>query len=165
MASAFQPGLSGTAKDPGGEATLALLRPSLTIKRRFKASPEKLYAAWTDPEKVGHWFGCAGASVIDASFDVRVGGSYTIVIRKANGEESRVSGVYRDVIPNRKLVFTWTPEWRLEAESLVTLLITPAESGSYLTLIHEKFVDEETREATENGWGSCLDRLDLYLAA
>jgi uncharacterized protein YndB with AHSA1/START domain len=97
--------------------------------------------------------------------DVRVGGSYTITVRKENGEEPRVGGVYRDVIPNRKLVFTWAPDWRLQAESLVTVLITPADSGSYLTLIREKFVDEETRDATESGWDSCLDRLDAYLAA
>ena len=165
MASAFQPGLSGTAKERSGEATLSLLRPSLMIKRRFNAPPEKLYAAWTDPQKVSRWFGCAGASVIEASLDVRVGGSYTIAIRKENGEESRVGGVYRDVIPNRKLVFTWAPDWRLQAESIVTLLITPADSGSYLTLIHEQFVDEETRDAHENGWGACLDKLAAYLAA
>ncbi len=164
MASAFQPGLSGTAKEAGGEATLALLRPSLTIKRRFNASPEKLYAAWTDPAKLSQWFGCSGASVIDASCDVRAGGSFTIAIRKENGEESRVGGVYCDVIPNRKLVFTWAPEQGLETGSLVTLLITPADSGSYLTLIHEQFVDEETRNATENGWGACLDKLAAYLA-
>ena len=165
MASAFQPGLSGTAKEAGGEATLALLRPSLTIKRRFNALPEKLYAAWTDPAKLGQWFGCSGASVIDASCDVRTGGSFTITVRKENGEEPRVGGTYREVIPNRKLVFTWAPDWRVQAESLVTLLITPDGTGSYLTLIHEQFVDEESRDATENGWGSCLDRLDAYLAA
>jgi uncharacterized protein YndB with AHSA1/START domain len=165
MTSASQSGLSGIAKERSGEATVALLRPSLTIKRRFNASPEKIYAAWTDPAKLSKWFGCAGATVIDASLDVRVGGSYTITVRKENGEEPRVGGVYRDVIPNRKLVFTWAPDWRLQAESLVTVLITPADSGSYLTLIHEKFVDEETRDATESGWDSCLDRLDAYLAA
>lgn len=165
MASAFQPELSGTAKQAHGEAKVALLRPSLTIKRRFNASPEKLYAAWTDPEKVSQWFGCTGASVIDASCDLRVGGSYTIAVRKENGEESRVGGVYRDIIPNRKLVFTWAPEQGLRAESLVTVLITPADSGSYLTLIHEQFVDEETRDAHKNGWGACLDKLEAYLAA
>jgi uncharacterized protein YndB with AHSA1/START domain len=165
MTSTLQPDFRGAAKEAHGEATLAQLRPSLTIKRRFSASPEKVFAAWTDPEKVGQWFGCAGSSVIEASLDVRVGGSYTIVIRKENGEESRVGGVYRDIIPNRKLVFTWAPDWRLQAESLVTLLVTPADSGCYLTLIHEQFVDEASRDQTQNGWGGCLDKLAAYLAA
>lgn len=165
MATTFQPEPGGTAKQRSGEATLALLRPSLTVKRRLNASPEKVFAAWTDPEKISQWFGCPGATVIDAACDLRVGGSYTIAIRKENGEESRVGGVYRDVIPNRKLVFTWVPEQGLRAESLVTLLITPADPGCYLTLIHEQFVDEATRDAHENGWGACLDKLSAYLAA
>jgi uncharacterized protein YndB with AHSA1/START domain len=165
MTTASQSGLSGIGRKSQGQATLAQLRPSLTIKRRLNASPEKVYAAWTDPQKVSQWFGCTGASVIEASLDVRVGGGYTIAIRKENGEESRVGGVYRDVIPNRKLVFTWAPEQGLRAESIVTLLITPADSGSYLTLIHEQFVDQETRDAHQNGWGACLDKLDAYLAA
>jgi uncharacterized protein YndB with AHSA1/START domain len=164
MASAFEPGLGGPKKESRGEATLALLRPSLTIKRRFNASPEKVYAAWTDPAKVSQWFGCSDASVIEAIFDVRVGGSYAIATRKENGEENRASGIYREVVPNRKLVFTWTPDRGLRSESIVTLLITPDGSGCFLTLTHEKFVDEETRDLHEHGWTGCLDKLEAYLA-
>jgi uncharacterized protein YndB with AHSA1/START domain len=164
MTSAFQSGLGGVAKERSGEATLALLRPSLMLKRRFNASPEQVYAAWTDPEKVSQWFGCSDATVIDAFFDVRVGGSYMIAIRKENGEEHRVGGIYRDVIPNRKLVFTWVPEGGLRAESLLTLIITPADSGSYLTLVHEQFVDAEERDRHEHGWTGCLAKLEAYLA-
>jgi uncharacterized protein YndB with AHSA1/START domain len=165
MTSAFQSGVSGTGGKGRGSATLAKAKPSLIIKRRFNVSAERVYAAWTDPEKVRQWFHCGDATVTDAAFDVRIGGHYTIATRKASGEENRASGVYRDVLPDRKLVFTWTHDRNPEAETLVTVLITPDGSGCYLTLTHEMFADEETRDLHNNGWTGCLDNLEAYLAA
>ena len=52
----------------------APVKPSLTIKRRFKASPAKVFAAWTDREKVKHWMGPGPVRVIDADTDARPGG-------------------------------------------------------------------------------------------
>lgn len=159
MASAYQPDFSGAA------AELAVPRPVLIIKRRLNASPEKVYAAWTDSEKVTQWFHCGDAVVFDASFDVRVGGSYTIATRKGHGEENRASGIYREVIPNRKLVFTWVHDREPENETLVTVLLTPDGSGCLLTLTHEKFVDEEKRDLHGQGWTGCLANLEAFLSA
>ena len=110
------------------------------------------------------WFHCSDASVIDASFDVRVGGSYTIATRKGTGEENRASGIYREVVPNRKLVFTWVHDRDLRTETIVTLLLRPDGSGCFLTLTHEMFADEETRDLHEHGWTGCFDNLQAYLA-
>ena len=65
----------------------------------------------------------AGAKSLRAEADVRVGGRYRIVVRTPDGEEHDVSGVYREVVPNEKLVFTWAWRSTPERESLVTIAL------------------------------------------
>lgn len=139
-------------------------KPSLAIKRRLNAPPEKVYAAWTDPEKILKWFGPDSGPVHEAATDVRVGGRYAVSFSTEDGERHDVSGVYREVVPNRKLVFTWAWRTMPERESLVTILIKPDGTGSILTLIHEQFFDEAARDGHARGWTGCLDKLERYLA-
>jgi len=139
-------------------------KPSLTLKRRLNAAPEKVYAAWTDPEKIVKWFGPDAGAVKSVVLDVRTGGRYAIVFSTADGEEHHVSGVYREVIPDERLNFTWSWRTTPERESLVTILIKPDGDGSVLTLIHEQFFDEAARDRHEHGWIGCLNKLELYLA-
>jgi uncharacterized protein YndB with AHSA1/START domain len=145
-------------------ATSVLIEPSLTLKRRLKASPEAVYAAWTDPEKIVKWFGPDAGPVEHAALDVRVGGRYTVIFRTEDGEQHHVSGIYREVVPNEKLVFTWAWRSTPERESLVTILIKPEGAGSLLTLQHEKFFDEKARDDHRRGWSGCLDKLERYFA-
>ena len=139
-------------------------KPSLTIKRRLNAAPEKVYAAWTDPEKILKWFGPDSGPVHEAVTDVRVGGRYAVSFSTEDGEQHDVSGVYREVVPDQKLVFTWAWRTTPERESLVTILIKPDGSGSILTLIHEQFFDEAARDGHRRGWTGCLDKLERFLA-
>src|SRR5262249_15904952 len=108
-------------------------RPSLTLKRRLNAPPKKVYAAWTEPEKIVKWFGPDAGWVKQASADVRVGGHYAVEFSTEDGEQHYVSGVYREVVPNQKLVFTWAWRTMPERESLVTVLIKPDGTRSILT--------------------------------
>jgi uncharacterized protein YndB with AHSA1/START domain len=141
-----------------------LPKPSLTLKRRLKAAPEKVYAAWIEPKKIVKWFGPDAGPVKDASVDPRVGGRYAITFHTEDGEQHHVSGHYREVVPNEKLVFTWAWRTMPERESLVTVLIKPDGAGSLLTLIQEQFFDEAARDRHRQGWSSCLDKLEHYLA-
>ena len=70
-------------------------KPSLTLKRRLNAPPEKVYAAWTDPAQISKWFGPDAGPVTRAETDVRVGGRFHVVFHSEDGEEHDVSGVYR----------------------------------------------------------------------
>ena len=74
-------------------------RPSLTLTRRFRARPEKVWAAWTDPEKLIAWFCTTKAKPgsFRAELDVRVGGRYRISFDMESGEYSEVGGIYREV--------------------------------------------------------------------
>jgi uncharacterized protein YndB with AHSA1/START domain len=144
-------------------APAAAVKPSLTLKRRLNAPPGKVYAAWTDPAKIAQWFGPDSGKVERAETDLRVGGRYTVVFFTEDGEEHNVSGVYREVVPDEKLVFTWAWRTTPERESLVTVQIKPDGAGSLLTLIHEQFFDEAARDRHQYGWTGSLNKLEKYL--
>ena len=139
-------------------------RPSLTIKRRIKASPAKVYGAWTDPEKIMHWFGPheTVAGSVRAELDVRVGGRFRASFDTADGEHHQVGGVYREVVPDERLAFSWAWHSTPERESLVTLTFRPDGDGTMLTLHHEQFFDQAARDGHEHGWTGTMDKLERY---
>jgi uncharacterized protein YndB with AHSA1/START domain len=143
------------------------VRPSLTLKRRFKAAPAKVFAAWTDPEKIKRWMGPGEIVTQRAEADPRIGGRYRIEMRSPNGEAHNVGGVYREVVANEKLVFTWS--WDAAPpdephESLVTVLFKPDDGGTLLTVTHEKLFDEESRQGHQHGWIGALDKMEKMFA-
>jgi uncharacterized protein YndB with AHSA1/START domain len=136
-------------------------KPALSIVRKFNVAPEKVWRAWTDPQALRQWMGPSDAfSVVVAETDVRVGGRYHIVMKAPNGEEHDVSGVYREVVPNQKLVYTWAWKSTPERESLVTMQLRALGDGTELSLRHENFADDEARDRHNQGWVGCLDRLE-----
>ena len=145
-------------------ATAAAVKPSLIIKRRFNAPPAKVFSAWTDPEKVKRWMGPGEVKALSAECDARVGGRYHWVMRAPSGEEHDVSGVYREVVPNQKLVFTWAWKSTPERESLVTVEIKPDGGGSLMTVTHEQFFDQDARDRHRQGWEGALAKMEQYLA-
>lgn len=139
-------------------------KPSLTLKRRLAAPPAQVFSAWTDPQKMMRWMGPEGVQALKAEIDPRTGGRYRLVMRSPEGEEHDVSGVYREVVPDEKLVFTWAWRSTPERESLVTISLKPDGTGTLLTLTHEQFFDEEARDRHEHGWAGSLDKLEKFLA-
>ena len=138
-------------------------KPALTLKRRLNAPPSKIYRAWTDAAKISRWFGPEDAEILRAETDVRVGGRFRIVFRGPDGEEHDVGGVYREVVPNQKLVFTWAWRSTPERESLVTVALKRDGDGTMLTLLHEQFFDEAARDRHGRGWNETLDKLESYV--
>jgi uncharacterized protein YndB with AHSA1/START domain len=141
-----------------------ITKPSLTIKRRFNAAPAKVYAAWTDPEKVKRWMGPGEVKVLATEGDPRTGGRYRWVMQAPDGAKHDVSGVYREMIPNEKLVFTWAWISTPERESLVTLTFKADGDGTLFTMIHEQFFDDTARDNHNKGWTSAMDKLGEYLS-
>ena len=140
-------------------------KPSLTIKRRIHATPAKVYAAWTDPQKIAAWFGPAQVKEgsVQAETDLRVGGLYRISFHATNGEYFQVGGVYRDVVPDELLVMSWAWHSTPERESLLTIALTPDGAGTLLTLHHEQFFDQAARDGHEKGWNELLGKLERSL--
>jgi uncharacterized protein YndB with AHSA1/START domain len=140
-------------------------RPSLTLTRRLNARCEKVYAAWADAEKIVQWFGPSKVKpgTLKAEMDVRVGGRYRISFEQESGEYSEVGGVYREVVPNQRLVFSWAWHSTPERESLVTVQLKPDGAGTLLTFHHEQFFDQTARDNHERGWIELFGKLEKYL--
>ena len=138
-------------------------KPSLTITRKLPAPPDRCFRAWTDPEALKRWFGPDKVEVLLAETDPRVGGRYRVVMRSPGGEEHDVSGEFREVVANRKLVFTWAWRSTPERRSLVTVEFVPAGAETTLTLTHEQFADEAARDRHRHGWTSSLGKLAAFL--
>ena len=141
------------------------VKPSLTVKRRFNALPAKVFQAWTDPEKVKRWMGPGEVIVLSAEGDARTGGHYRWLMQSPDGEHHDVSGVYREVIPNEKLVFSWAWKTTPERDSLVTVTFKPDDGGTIMTLTHEQFFDDDARDRHQHGWNGSMEKLDKYLTA
>jgi uncharacterized protein YndB with AHSA1/START domain len=141
-------------------------RPGLTLTRRLRARPEKVYAAWTEPENLVQWFGPANVKPgsVRAELDVRAGGRYRINFTGNDGEYHEVGGVYREVVPNERLVFSWAWHSTPERESLVTVSIRPDGAGTLLTFYHEQFFDETARDNHQRGWTELFAKLENFVA-
>ncbi len=132
---------------------------TLVVKRTLPAPPEMVFAAWTRPELVRAWFSPGEMSVQEADLDVRVGGSYRIVMMSPEGEPHSPGGVYEEIVPNEKLVFSW--KWA-DSELVTRVSVklrAVGEDRTELTLTHEGFPDRETRDAHDKGWAGCLAKL------
>ena len=140
-------------------------KPSLALSRSYRVAPEKVWRAWTDPEALKRWWGPGGVQPVSlARLDVRVGGRFRIVFGGAEGKDHEVQGVYKEVVPNRKLVFTWTwPNSTPERESLVTIMFRAVDRGTQLDFLHEQLFDETVRDNHKRGWSETLDKLAQFL--
>jgi uncharacterized protein YndB with AHSA1/START domain len=143
---------------------------SLALTRTLDAPRDKVFAAWTDPAQFAQWMGPGTIRAEIASLDARVGGAYRIVMHgtPAPGGTSIVSGVYREVEPPTRLVFTWAWEDDLLThhkghESLVTITLRAVGSRTELTLRHERLESQSSRDSHQGGWISCFDKLETYL--
>jgi uncharacterized protein YndB with AHSA1/START domain len=140
-------------------------KPSLNLQRHYPVAPEKVWRAWTDPEALKRWWGPGGPEAVSAvQLDVRVGGRFRIVFGGPQGDEHEVQGVYKEVVPNRKLVFTWTwPRTTPERESLVTILFKPDGGGTELDFVHSQHFDESVRDGHQRGWSESFIKLERFL--
>ena len=141
-------------------------KPFLTLERHYPVAAEKVWRAWTDPQAVKRWWGpTPGEPVSLAELDVRVGGRFRIVFGGADGKMHECAGAYKEVVPNRKLVFTWSwPNSTPDRISVVTIEFRAAGKGTDLLFKHEQLFDEAARDGHKRGWSGALDKLAAYLA-
>lgn len=141
-------------------------KTSLEIKRLIKAPLDQVYAAWTDPARLKEWFGPENVRTRNFTADTRVGGKYQWDLTNDEGEEMTAHGEYRELVPNRKVVFTW--QWKDDEDwenntSVVTVELSDAAGGTELRLTHERLPSEASRDRHNEGWNSVLDRLEESL--
>ena len=136
----------------------------LTLHRAIDAPVEAVYAAWTEPEMLRRWLAPGNATVVRAVAEVAVGGTFLIEMRGADGRRWLTRGLYREVVPHRRLVHTWRWEGS-EIETLVMVEFEPESAGrTRLTLTHARFAEDDTRDEHEQGWSGCLAKLEALWA-
>nr|WP_240902867.1 SRPBCC domain-containing protein [Caulobacter sp. SLTY] len=131
--------------------------------RRIKASPARIWAAITQPDQMLQWWGPDAGPTLSAEADLRPGGRYSIVFCLLDGHQANPTGVYREVIPERKLTFTWDLDDWPDTETLVTFLLEPIEGGTELTLTHEHLPTAPLRDSHQHGWLGWLGQLATFL--
>jgi uncharacterized protein YndB with AHSA1/START domain len=142
--------------------------PAVVLVRTFRASCERLYRAWTDPLMIQRWL-APGANVVEqAETDLRVGGHFRLQTRGSDGVKHRISGRYQELEPGRRIVQTWIYDGPLDLlpgeETLLQIDFTPQDDGtSEMRLTHKRIGRADVREAYEEDWPSCFDKLDPVL--
>jgi uncharacterized protein YndB with AHSA1/START domain len=144
----------------------------LVLCRIINAPPEKVFRAWTDPSLMKQWFAPAPFTTPVVETDVRAGGSSVVVMRDPQGNDYPNRGVYLEVIPNRKLVFTdaYTSAWEPSEKPFFTAVLTFEDAGKGTTkytarALHWTVADREAHEKMgfHEGWGICTEQLEALL--
>ncbi|MDA0264805.1 MAG: SRPBCC domain-containing protein [Chloroflexi bacterium] len=147
---------------------------SLKVSRTINASRRRVFDAWTQPEMLQKWWGVQESFTVPvAEVDLRTGGKYRLGMQDPSQSVPYVCyGVYREVDPPAKLVFTWTLEKMpgddsdfVPAETLVTVEFIERGDATEVVLTHERFTDEPMRDEHQGGWSGCLDNLDRLFAS
>ena len=143
----------------------------LSQTRVIRASRARMYEAWTNPETLMKWFGPVGMHCPSATLDLRVGGEYRIDFPEraasaggaggsgCDAQRTAAVGHYTKIVPDELLQFTWSPDWNLGEESLVTVSLKDVTGGTEITIVHENFNTEASRDGHNQGWMGCLDKL------
>lgn len=150
---------TGDVRDIGPDG-----KARLRLERTFKAAPDAVYRAWTEAETLKRWFSPSASIPVVADADVRVGGRYRIQMRMPSGDDNIAMGEYQEIIPGRRLVFTFHWISTPDRVSLVTLDISPSGTGSRLVFTQERFFDAAARDRHAGGWTSMFDQFDARIS-
>jgi uncharacterized protein YndB with AHSA1/START domain len=161
--------LSNLERELLAETPRSAVHGVFTIRRTFKAAPERLFRAFTDPDAKARWFtGHEGFVLKERTMDVRVGGRERLEGRHASGLVTAFDAIYFDVIPGERLVYTY--EMRLDGRkisvSLATLTFAPDPNGALLVVTEQgTFLDGyDDSGSREHGTNWLLDAVERSLS-
>jgi uncharacterized protein YndB with AHSA1/START domain len=142
----------------------------ITITRVFNAPRELVFKAWTDPKQLAEWWGPKGFTNPVCEVDLRPGGALRIVMRAPDGADYPMKGVFREIVPPSRLVFTniaVDKDGNHIIEGLTT--VTFAEEGRKTKLTLQTrgaaVVDYAVAylQGMEAGWTQSLEKLEALV--
>ena len=140
----------------------------LVLTRVLDAPREAVFRCWTTPDLLKQWFAPKPWTTSEVDIDVRAGGTSRVVMRGPDGQEVASSGVYLEVVPDERLVFTdaYVRAWEPAAKPFMTVILTFDDLGNGTTrytarVRHWTEVDREAHEKMgfHEGWGRCTSQL------
>jgi uncharacterized protein YndB with AHSA1/START domain len=147
--------------------TLIAKDRELIITRIFDAPRELVWKAWTEPERIKQWLAPKDFTIPVAEGDLRPGGAWRSSMRKPDGTELWLGGVYREIVEPERLVFThaWLDEkGKPGPETLVTVTLTERGSKTEMKFRQTGFDSVESRDGHGGGWNECFDKLEEALS-
>ncbi len=136
----------------------------LIVRKTIRATPERLFAAWTTAEQLKQWWGPKGVSCSSAEVDLRVGGRYRLANETPEGTVW-ISGEFEVITRPEELVYTWNIEPASAPPERVTVRFEAKDEQTEVVVIHERIASEAARVQHQHGWQGCLDGLEELLAA
>jgi uncharacterized protein YndB with AHSA1/START domain len=140
----------------------------LQLSRVIRASRQRVFDAWTRPENMRQWFG-PNRTIVNLEINPGKDGVYLIELEggpcdgtTAKANNVVISGRYIKVDPYDLLSFTWASNLDPTEETLVTVTFKDVTEGTEVTLTHERFASELSRQRHEMGWTGALAKLETY---
>ena len=145
------------------------LKPNqeLELVRLLNAPRERVFAAWTDPDKAARWWVPQDCELVSFRMDVREGGGWHRRMRVPDGSVVAKWGEYREIRAPERLVFTYNTQYAdgtLDPETLVTVSFEELGGRTRLTLRHARFWSEPAAISHTGGWTGALERLLRLIA-
>jgi len=157
---------------------------AFAISRRFHASQQQVFAAWTEEEHLKHWFGPSGFTIPVCRLNLVPGGMFHYCMRAANGVEMWGKWIFQEIEAPNRIVFVntfsnkhgyltrhpYVPEWPLEIQTTTTLSEEDGETTVQLEWVPvnasavEQKVFAGMHGAMAQGWNGTFDQLAAYLA-
>jgi len=137
----------------------------LEVSRLIHADQNRVFSAWTDPDKIVQWWGAGGVVCTEASLDLAIGGRYRFANRTPDGNTMWITGIFTEVEPPDRLEYTWAiePVDHETAYSKVVVTFASESSGTLVTVAQTQIPSPEARETNEFGWVGCLEGLEALI--
>jgi uncharacterized protein YndB with AHSA1/START domain len=147
-------------------SSAATAERELVVTRIIDAPRHLVFQAWTEPEQVANWWGPQGFVTTHCDMDIRVGGAFRCCMRSPVGTNHWKRGVYREIVDQERIVFTFA--WEDAAgnpghELLTTVTFEDHGDKTRLTLHQANFETVEIRDDHRGGWASCFERFAEYM--
>ncbi len=158
---------SGASKVHGKAAAAPVTDRTLVIDREIAATPYQVFKAWTDPGALATWWGPEGFTLEDYRIDVEPSGHYRVKIVSPTGESHISSGVFRELVHNERVTFTfaWEHDGKRGHETEVTVTIAPAGKATRMHFVQDGFESAGQRDSHNQGWASSFNKLERMLTS
>ncbi len=143
--------------------------PELSITRLLRADRKRVWDLWTNPAEFPHWHHPRGfiTPIESISIDLRVGGAYVYTLINARtGERFATAGVYLDIIPFERLVFTWgDPDTPVEKAPVASVDLRDSQGQTEMTFRLRRMETIPSDADVRTGWREAIGNLETRINA